>query len=168
MAHHSIGDVGDGHLGNWGFREGGMGAVSTAIERAARSHGAEIRTCARVARVIVEGDRATGVVLENGDEIRAQVVVTTLHPRTAFLDEEERASLTGLESATRALTIFLAAHPEFAPEAKQATATAFGSLGFADDLRGLAAGQRLALQAALAALLAMVLVSALAEPAAGK
>src|SRR5580700_10418626 len=38
MAHHSIGDVGDGHLGNWGFQEGGMGAVSTAIERAARSH----------------------------------------------------------------------------------------------------------------------------------
>ncbi len=32
MAHHSIGDVGDGHLGNWGFQEGGMGAVSSAIE----------------------------------------------------------------------------------------------------------------------------------------
>ncbi len=86
MAHHSIGDVGDGHLGNWGFQEGGMGAVSTAIERAARSHGAEIRTGAKVARVLVESGRAAGVVLENGDEIRAQVVVSTLHPRTAFLD----------------------------------------------------------------------------------
>jgi phytoene dehydrogenase-like protein len=86
MAHHSIGDVGDGHLGNWGFQEGGMGAVSTAIERAARDHGAEIRTGARVARVIVEGGRAAGVVLDNGDEIRARVVVSTLHPRTAFLD----------------------------------------------------------------------------------
>jgi phytoene dehydrogenase-like protein len=85
MAHHSIGDVGDGHLGNWGFQEGGMGAVSTAIERAARSHGAEIRTGAPVARVIVENGRARGVVLENGDEIRAQVVVSTVHPRTAFL-----------------------------------------------------------------------------------
>ena len=40
MAHHSIGDVGDGHLGNWGFQEGGMGAVSSAIESAAREHGA--------------------------------------------------------------------------------------------------------------------------------
>jgi phytoene dehydrogenase-like protein len=86
MAHHSIGDVGDGHLGNWGFQEGGMGAVSTAIERAARSHGAEIRTGARVARLITENGRARGVVLDNGDEIRAQVVVTTLHPRTAFLE----------------------------------------------------------------------------------
>src|SRR3984885_11285990 len=88
MAHHSIGDVGDGHLGNWGFQEGGMGAVSTAIERAARSHGAEIRTGAPVARVIVEGGRAAGVVLDDGDEIRARVVVSTLHPRTAFLDRD--------------------------------------------------------------------------------
>ena len=37
MAHHSIGDVGDGHLGNWGFQEGGMGGVSNAIEAAARA-----------------------------------------------------------------------------------------------------------------------------------
>ena len=86
MAHHSIGDVGDGHLGNWGFQEGGMGAVAAAIERAARGHGAEIRTGARVARVTVSGDRAAGVVLESGEAVRARVVVSTLHPRTAFLD----------------------------------------------------------------------------------
>jgi phytoene dehydrogenase-like protein len=86
MAHHSIGDVGDGHLGNWGFQEGGMGAVAAAIERAARGHGAEIRTGTRVARVTVSGDRAAGVLLDTGEEIRAGVVVSTLHPRTAFLD----------------------------------------------------------------------------------
>jgi phytoene dehydrogenase-like protein len=63
-----------------------MGGVSAAIERAARSHGAEIRTGARVARVIVEGDRAVGVVLDSGEEIRARVLVSTLHPRTAFLE----------------------------------------------------------------------------------
>src|ERR1700722_7203739 len=50
MAHHSIGDVGDGHLGNWGFQEGGMGAVADAITSAARENGAEIRTGARVER----------------------------------------------------------------------------------------------------------------------
>ena len=44
---------------------------------------------------------------------------------------------------------------------------AFASLGFAEDLRGLAAGQRLVLQAALAVPLAIVLVSALQGPAAG-
>jgi phytoene dehydrogenase-like protein len=93
MAHHSIGDVGDGHLGNWGFQEGGMGAVSAAIERAARSHGAEIRTGARVARVLVDGGRVTGVVLDNGDEVRAKVVVSTLHPKTAFLEHIGKENL---------------------------------------------------------------------------
>jgi phytoene dehydrogenase-like protein len=86
MAHHSIGDVGDGHLGNWGFQEGGMGGVSSAIEAAARGFGAEIRTNARVARLIITDGKAAGVVLDNGDEIRARVVVSTLHPRTAFLE----------------------------------------------------------------------------------
>ena len=86
MAHHSIGDVGDGHLGNWGFQEGGMGGVSAAIEAAARGFGAEIRTSSRVARMILADGKAAGVVLDNGDEIRARVVVSTLHPRTAFLE----------------------------------------------------------------------------------
>ena len=86
MAHHSIGDIGDGHLGNWGFPEGGMGAVADAIERSARHLGAEIRTDARVARTMVANGRVQGVVLESGEEILAPVVVTTLHPQTAFLD----------------------------------------------------------------------------------
>ena len=75
MAHHSIGDVGDGRLGSWGFPEGGMGAVAAAIASSARSFGATIRTGARVAKVTVAPGtgRATGVVLENGDEITAPV-----------------------------------------------------------------------------------------------
>ncbi len=52
MAHHSIGDVGDGHLGNWGFQEGGMGAVADAIASAAREAGAQLRTGARVRRML--------------------------------------------------------------------------------------------------------------------
>ena len=54
MAHHSIGDVGDGHLGNWGFQEGGMGAVADAIAGAARENGAEIRTGARVTQLLIK------------------------------------------------------------------------------------------------------------------
>src|SRR5579859_4475645 len=95
MAHHSIGDVGDGHLGNWGFQEGGMGAVADAIARAARGFGAEIRTGAPVARVVTRDGRATGVVLESGEEIGAGVVVSSLHPRTAFLDHVGRENLPG-------------------------------------------------------------------------
>ena len=87
MAHHSIGDVGDGHLGNWGFAEGGMGAVSDAIEAAARGFGVEVRLNAPVSRVLVENGRAVGVALGSGEEIRASTIVSTLHPRTAFLDQ---------------------------------------------------------------------------------
>jgi phytoene dehydrogenase-like protein len=86
MAHHSIGDIGDGHLGNWGFPEGGMGAVADAIRRAAEGFGAEVRTNARVTRLMVRGGRASGAVLERGEELTAPIVVTSLHPRTAFLD----------------------------------------------------------------------------------
>jgi phytoene dehydrogenase-like protein len=93
MAHHSIGDIGDGHLGNWGFQEGGMGAVADAIGGAAREQGATVRTGARVARVLLEGGRAAGVVLDNGEEIRAGVVVTSLHPQTAFLAHVGRENL---------------------------------------------------------------------------
>jgi len=93
MAHHSIGDVGDGNLGSWGFPEGGMGAVTDAMRSAAETFGADIRTGARVARTIVRNERAEGVVLETGGEIRANVVVTSLHPRTAFLDHVGSANL---------------------------------------------------------------------------
>jgi phytoene dehydrogenase-like protein len=93
MAHHSIGDVGDGHLGNWGFAEGGMGAVAGAIASAATEFGAQIRTGARVSRVLVTGGRAAGVVLDSGEEIGAGLVVSTLHPRTAFLEQVGREHL---------------------------------------------------------------------------
>ncbi len=93
MLHHSIGDVGDGHLGSWGFQQGGMGAVSDSIRSAAEAFGAEIRTDARVKQIIVRGGRAVGVALEDGTELRAPVVVTTIHPKIAFLDLIERHEL---------------------------------------------------------------------------
>jgi phytoene dehydrogenase-like protein len=93
MLHHSIGDVGDGHLGSWGFQQGGMGGVSDSIRRSAESFGAEIRTDARVKKILVRGGRAVGVTLENGDELRAPVVVSCIHPQIAFLDLIERHEL---------------------------------------------------------------------------
>ncbi|HXT89658.1 MAG TPA: NAD(P)/FAD-dependent oxidoreductase [Trebonia sp.] len=93
MAHHSIGDVGDGRLGSWGFPEGGMGAVAGAIASSAQSFGVTIRTNAGVAKIQTTQGRATGVVLDNGDEITAKIVVTSLHPKTAFLDHVGRENL---------------------------------------------------------------------------
>jgi phytoene dehydrogenase-like protein len=93
MAHHSIGDVGDGHLGNWGFPEGGMGAVADAIASSAAGFGAEIRTDARVTEVLVRNGKARGVVLDSGEELLAPVVVTSLHPKKAFLDQIDHREL---------------------------------------------------------------------------
>ena len=94
MAHHSIGDVGDGAgLGSWGYPEGGMGAVSAAIARSARELGVELRTRVRVESVTTSNGHATGVVLVGGEELRAPVVVTSLHPKTAFLEQLPRTEL---------------------------------------------------------------------------
>ena len=93
MLHHSIGDVGDGHLGSWGFQQGGMGAVSDSIRRSAESFGCEIRTEARVAKILTRGGRAVGVALENGEELRAPVVVSCIHPKIGFLDLLDRNEL---------------------------------------------------------------------------
>ena len=94
MAHHQIGDVGDGEqLGSWGFPEGGMGGLTTAMASAARAFGAEIRTDADVARISVVNGRATGVVLDDGVELVAPIVVTTVHPKIGFLKLIERSAL---------------------------------------------------------------------------
>jgi phytoene dehydrogenase-like protein len=93
MAHHSIGDVGDGHLGGWGFAEGGMGAVADAIRRSAEEFGAKIRTDARVEKILVSNDRVRGVVLEGGEELRADTVITAVHPKITFLRHIDRDQL---------------------------------------------------------------------------
>lgn len=84
LLHHYMGEI-DGAYRSWGFARGGNGAVSEAIASAARSYGAEIRVSAPVARVLVQGGEARGVVLENGDELRAKTVVSGLEPRLTFL-----------------------------------------------------------------------------------
>jgi phytoene dehydrogenase-like protein len=83
LLHHYMGEI-DGAFRSWGFSRGGTGQVSLAIASAARSHGAEIRTETPVARVLVEGGRASGVVLEDGEEIRARLVVSGLDPHRTF------------------------------------------------------------------------------------
>src|SRR5687767_2946449 len=83
LLHHYMGEI-DGAFRAWGFAKGGTGAISEAIASSSRSFGAEIRTNSPVAQVLVKDGRATGVVLENGDEIPAAAVVSGLDPRQTF------------------------------------------------------------------------------------
>ncbi|MFN8169067.1 MAG: NAD(P)/FAD-dependent oxidoreductase [Candidatus Nanopelagicales bacterium] len=93
IAHHHIGDLGDGRIGAWGFPKGGMGGVTQALAAAARSFGAEIRTEAPVARITTRAGEVTGVVLEDGTEISAPTVITTAHPQVSFLRLLDTADL---------------------------------------------------------------------------
>ncbi|MBW2493387.1 MAG: NAD(P)/FAD-dependent oxidoreductase, partial [Deltaproteobacteria bacterium] len=93
LLHHNIADVGAGAMNAWGYPHGGMGAVSQSIRRSAESAGCEVRTGTRVAKILTGGGCARGVVLENGDELRAPVVVTSLHPKLSFLELLERKEL---------------------------------------------------------------------------
>jgi phytoene dehydrogenase-like protein len=92
LLHHYMGEI-DGAFRAWGFQKGGTGAISEAIAGAARAFGAEIRTGAAVARVLVKDGRATGVVLDNGDELSASTIVSGLDPRRTFLELVDRAEL---------------------------------------------------------------------------
>lgn len=64
---------------------GGPAAAADALAAAARRHGVDIRTGSPVARIDVADDRAIGVSLANGDELRARAVASALDPRRTFL-----------------------------------------------------------------------------------
>jgi phytoene dehydrogenase-like protein len=74
----------DGAFRSWGFSRGGTGAISNAIAGAAREAGAEIRTSVSVARILTKEGRATGVVLATGDELEADLVLSSVDPHLTF------------------------------------------------------------------------------------
>ena len=92
MLHHYMGDI-DGAFRAWGFQRGGTGAVSMAIARAAEYFGAKIMTEAPVEKVIVNNGRAIGVALENGDEYKADKVISALDPKLSFLKMVDETDL---------------------------------------------------------------------------
>ena len=71
--------------GFYGHVLGGMGAITQAMAASARGFGATIRTSAPVARILVAEGRTRGVVLEDGSEVRAPVVVSNADPKRTFL-----------------------------------------------------------------------------------
>jgi phytoene dehydrogenase-like protein len=65
--------------------KGGTGALTSAMAEAARQAGADIRTNAAVRRVQVRDGRVVGVVLEDGTELGADLVVAGTDPKRTFL-----------------------------------------------------------------------------------
>jgi len=84
MLHHQLGDS-NGALRTAGFVRGGIGNLPQALARAAQQHGAEIRTGAEATRIVTKNGAATAVVLRNGEEIHAAIVISSADVKRTFL-----------------------------------------------------------------------------------
>ena len=92
LLHHYMGEI-DGAYRAWGFHKGGTGGLAQTLARAAEAQGAEIRCNTGVSKVLVKNGRTTGVVLDNGDEITAPLVLSSLDPKQTFLNLVEPGQL---------------------------------------------------------------------------
>ncbi len=112
-----------GAPGQSAIARGGPGALAAALEAAARSFGAEIRTGAEVAQVLTTNHRATGVVLPSGEELHARAVVSAADPKrtlTTLVDPVEigphlhwRASNIRTPGTVSKVNLALGALPKF-------------------------------------------------------
>ena len=89
-----------------GIPHGGMGSITQAMARSAESHGVEIRTGVEVRNIAVRDGHASGVVLADGEEIEADVVLSNADPKRTFLTLVEPEALGSelVESARRMKT----------------------------------------------------------------
>jgi phytoene dehydrogenase-like protein len=92
LLHHAMGEV-DGTAGAWGFARGGMGAIAQAMHGCFEHHGGETLTGSGVAQIRVHNGKVTGVALDNGNEYRADVVVSNLTLPRTFLECMDPADL---------------------------------------------------------------------------
>jgi phytoene dehydrogenase-like protein len=87
--HHAFG-MATGEPGVWGFVRGGMGAVTAALAEVVRASDGEIRLEAEVKGIKLDDRRrASGVVLESGEEIDAEAVCSNADPKrtVAFFED---------------------------------------------------------------------------------
>jgi phytoene dehydrogenase-like protein len=98
LLHHYMGEL-DGEYRAWGLPVGGTGAIAAAIAAAAREAGAELRTDAPVVRITTRDGRATGVVLDSGEEIGAEAVLSSADVRITLVDLLEPGTLSADDEA---------------------------------------------------------------------
>jgi len=92
LLHHVFGEV-NGKRGAWGHAIGGMGAITQAMARCAAARGVVIRVGTPVREVLVEGDRAVGVVTGSGETLRASAVISNLNPKLLYMNMFAPAAL---------------------------------------------------------------------------
>ncbi|MCY4473876.1 MAG: NAD(P)/FAD-dependent oxidoreductase, partial [Chloroflexi bacterium] len=70
---------------NYGIVRGGMGGITQSLARSAEESGVTIKTGAEVRRILANNGKATGVELENGEVIEADVVLSNADPKRTYL-----------------------------------------------------------------------------------
>ena len=71
--------------GFYGHVVGGMGSITQALATAGKKLGVEIRTGATVAHIEVKNGRARSVVLDDGTDLRARMMLSNADPKRTFL-----------------------------------------------------------------------------------
>ena len=122
LLHHTFGGV-NGQKGNWGHAVGGMGAITQAMAAACRDAGVEILLDAPVRQVLTANNRAQGVLMEDGRELGADLVVANVGPKLLFgrlmdpasLDEDFHRRIAGYKcaSGTFRMNVALSELPNF-------------------------------------------------------
>ena len=83
LMHHAFGEV-NGIKGVWGHAIGGMGSITQAMAKSARSKGVDIETDCAIKKVLVKGERTFGVELESGEIVESRTVVSNLNPSLLY------------------------------------------------------------------------------------
>lgn len=91
-AHHATGEF-EGHMGQFGFPKGGMGAIADALAARARSKGVVIDTDTAVAEILSANGRVTGVRTESGEHIESDVVLSNADPTATYLKLVDASAL---------------------------------------------------------------------------
>jgi phytoene dehydrogenase-like protein len=83
LLHHVFGEV-NGKKGAWGHCIGGMGSITQIMAKICRDLGVEISLESPVARVLVDGEKTNGVLLESGEEIISDRVIANVGPKILY------------------------------------------------------------------------------------
>jgi phytoene dehydrogenase-like protein len=118
--------------GFYGHVMGGMGSITQALAAAGQELGVEIRTSASVSKIESRNGRARSVVLEDGTELRARMVLSNADPKRTFLGmvdakelpEDFLAAVRGIkmDGPCAKVNMVLAEEPRFTGTSPKATA----------------------------------------------
>ena len=122
LLHHVMGEAG-GARGVWGYVRGGMGGLADSLEKACRDMGVEIRRESPVHAIHTDRHGACGVGLEDGSQIDARVIGSSVDAHVTFerlldpatLPAEFRTAVAWIDysSASAKINLALAEPPQF-------------------------------------------------------